>query len=71
MEVGLRTDLLWSGGSSDPGESGGSGGFGGSGGKSGGEGEAAAYCDLVLGCAPALKIAAKYFDQRQKDQQLI
>ena len=64
-EVGLRTDLLWSRGSSEPG--GGSSGFA----DSGVEGEAAAYSDLVLGSGSALKIAAKYFDQRKKDQQLI
>ena len=63
-EVGLRTDLLWSRGSSEPG--GGSSGFA----DSGVEGEAAAYSDLVLGSGSALKIAAKYFDQRKKDQQL-
>ena len=60
-EVGL----LWSRGSSEPG--GGSSGFA----DSGVEGEAAAYSDLVLGSGSALKIAAKYFDQRKKDQQLI
>ena len=59
-EVGLRTDLLWCRGSSEPG--GGSSGFA----DSGVEGEAAAYSDLVLGSGSALKIAAKYFDQRKK-----
>ena len=65
VELG-EVDLLWSRGSSEPG-GGGSSGFA----DSGVEGEAAAYSDLVLGSGSALKIAAKYFDQRKKDQQLI